>query len=217
MIRAVIFDLDNCLAPSDEAGEQILAPTFDAIRKANHGTLDSETLEEAFEESWRSALDKVAEKYGFSKEMLDAGWKENARAEVRTPLHGYGDLDALGRIHARRFLVTSGFRRLQESKIRCLGLHPHFERIEVDAIDEADHQGKAALFEDIIQSAGLKADEVLAVGDNEESEIAAGNELGLRTVQILRPGVEHAGKSTYVVHTLDELTQLIERENGSDG
>ena len=34
MIKAIIFDLDNCLAAADESGRQLLAPTFAAIRRA---------------------------------------------------------------------------------------------------------------------------------------------------------------------------------------
>ena len=45
VIKAIIFDLDNCLAASDEPGRQLLAPTFAAIRRANHGALSEETLE----------------------------------------------------------------------------------------------------------------------------------------------------------------------------
>lgn len=37
--------------------------------------------------------------------------------EVTTPMQGYGDLDVLKELPVQRFLVTSGFRRLQESKI----------------------------------------------------------------------------------------------------
>ena len=31
MIKAIIFDLDSCLAAADEVGEQLFAPAFAAI------------------------------------------------------------------------------------------------------------------------------------------------------------------------------------------
>ena len=32
MTKAIIFDLDSCLAAADEVGEQLFAPAFAAIR-----------------------------------------------------------------------------------------------------------------------------------------------------------------------------------------
>ena len=58
-----------------------------------------------------------------------------------------------------------------------------------DAIDEPDRLGKKGLFEKIIADNGYQQTEVLIVGDNEDSEIEAGNALGIQTVQTLRPGV----------------------------
>src|SRR5919201_1625998 len=137
--------------------------------------------------------------------MLSAGWAVNARTEVDRPMRGYADLGTLAELPARLFLVTSGFRRLQESKVRALGIRSRFEHIVIDAIDEPDRKGKAALFADILRTYGLAPTEVLVVGDDEDSEIAAGNRLGILTVQILRPGVPRATTATHVISTLVEM------------
>jgi putative hydrolase of the HAD superfamily len=113
MFKAVIFDLDNSLAAATEVGEPLFAPAFDAIRRANHGTVSEEALCEAFADCWRHPLDWVATQYGFSETMLAAGWTVLAATEVTAPMHGYGDLAILAELPVRRFLVTSGFRRLQ--------------------------------------------------------------------------------------------------------
>jgi hypothetical protein len=59
--------------------------------------------------------------------------------------------------------MTSGFRRLQESKIRALGIERRFERIQVDAIDEPDRKGKGRLFAEILREYGFSPGEVLIV------------------------------------------------------
>jgi putative hydrolase of the HAD superfamily len=51
----------------------------------------------------------------------------------------------LGELDAKLLLVTSGFRRLQDSKIRALGFASLFEAIHVDAIDEAERKGKEGI------------------------------------------------------------------------
>ena len=50
MIKAVIFDLDSCLAAADEVGSQLFAPAFQAIRSANHGDVPEDRLEAAFKQ-----------------------------------------------------------------------------------------------------------------------------------------------------------------------
>lgn len=209
MTKAVIFDLDNCLAAASEVGEQLFAPAFDAIRQANHGTLSEEVLSQAFSDCWRYPLDWVAAKYGFSQEMLAAGSEGFATTEVKQPMYGYGDLALLSELQVERFLVTSGFRRLQESKIRALGLERLLTAIYIDAIDEPDRKGKQGFFELILSTHGLKPEEVLVVGDNAESEIEAGNRLGIRTVQILRAGVPRGNNATFYIHSLAELKELL--------
>jgi FMN phosphatase YigB (HAD superfamily) len=187
MIKAIIFDLDNCLAAANEVGEHLFEPAFEAIRNANSGTLTAEELAEAFKECWRDPLDFVAEKFGFSQEMLIAGWKVFSQTVVETPMIGYGDLAILRELPFDLYLVTSGFRRLQESKVKALEIRPLFRGIEIDALDEAERKGKQGIFEAILEERKLKPKEVVIAGDNPDSEIEAGNRLGMKTVQILRP------------------------------
>jgi hypothetical protein len=43
MIRAVIFDLDNCVSAADEPGKEFLEPVFDTIRRASKEMLNIRT------------------------------------------------------------------------------------------------------------------------------------------------------------------------------
>ena len=205
----MFFDLDNCLAAADEVGTELFEPAFEAIRRANHGLISEEYLNKAFADCWRHPLDWVATKYGFSEAMLTAGWKIFSTTEVKQPMYGYDDLSVLSELSVRRFLVTSGFRRLQESKIEALNLQHWFEAIYVDAIDEPNRKGKQGIFELILDTYQLKPAEVFAVGDNPDSEIAAGNSLGLKTVQILRKGVPRGNNATFYINSLVELKKLL--------
>src|SRR5262249_46752537 len=129
--------------------------------------------------------------------------------EVTGPLQGYRDLSLLAELEVQRFLVTSGFRRLQESKIKALNLKSLFTAIYVDAIDGPDRLGKAMLFRRIMQEFAFTAAEILIVGANADSEIEAGNRLGIKTVQILRPGVSRASNATFHIYSLADLHKLL--------
>jgi FMN phosphatase YigB (HAD superfamily) len=206
---ALIFDLDNCLAPAKTVGEDLFEPAFQAVRAVNHGKLSEAELSAAFAACWIHPLDWVAQRHGFSPEMLAAAWEVFRNMEAPPLLGGYDDLHLLKTLPLPRYLVTSGFRRLQEGKIRALGLAPHFAAIHVDAIDDPVPRGKEALFRHIRESGGFAADQVVVIGDNPDSEIKAGIALGMITVQILRPGVQSGENAWHYVEGLEELAALL--------
>lgn len=209
MIKALIFDLDSCLSAANEVGDQLFKPAFDAIRRANHGAASEDSLKQAFSDCWRFPFNDVAHRYGFTDEMTKAGFAAFSRIEVTQPMHGYGDLPVLRELSQQLFLVTSGFRRLQESKINALGIKLFFKEIRIDAIDEPGPQGKARIFAEIVKTHSLRPEEVMVVGDNPDSEIAAGNRLGIKTVQVLRPGVPRGKNATHYIKSLRNLVELL--------
>jgi len=209
MTKAIIFDLDSCLSAADEVGRELYEPAFDAIRKANRGTVPESELAAAFEEAWRIPFDVIAKTHGFSNAMFEAGWNMFKQVAVTTPMRGYGDLETLKQLPQAKFLVTSGFRRLQESKVEMLGIRPLFVEVLIDAIDEPDRVHKEGFFKRILESHRLLPYEVIVVGDNPDSEIAAGNRLGMPTVQILRPGVTKDERVWFHIRGLKELPSVL--------
>jgi FMN phosphatase YigB (HAD superfamily) len=214
-VRAIIFDLDNCLAAADEPGEQLLEPVFAAIRGANDGALSESELDAAFRDCWVHAFDFVAATHRFAPGMRAAGWEAFRRIEVRGPMRGYGDLSLLPSVGEQRFLVTSGFRRLQESKVRALGIEAFFDAIVVDAIDEPERRGKERIFLDLMRQFRLDPNDALVVGDNAESELAAAQRLGLRSAQLIRPGVTPTTGVTIHLGDLEELRQWLRLQPSS--
>ena len=143
-----VFDLDNCLMDARAVGP-LFEPAFEAVRQANQGALSPQALDQALQACWFTAFDLVAERHRFTPAMRAAGWQQFSQMEATAPLHGYADIGLLPLIPLRRYLVTSGFRRLQDSKIDALGIRPWFEEVLIDAIDApptgAGH-GKLAIF-----------------------------------------------------------------------
>lgn len=87
MRKAIIFDLDSCLAAANEVGDQLFAPAFAAIRAANDGAVTDAALRGAFAECWRCPFDFVAAKYHFSDAMRAAGWEALGQIEVTQPMN----------------------------------------------------------------------------------------------------------------------------------
>jgi FMN phosphatase YigB (HAD superfamily) len=82
------------------------------------------------------------------------------------------------------FIVSFGEPAIQKEKVKALGLD---REPAIDRIFYADRDQlltKEAAFRRIQHELGLKAEEVLVVGDRPMREIRAGNELGMHTVRI---------------------------------
>lgn len=212
--KAVIFDLDNTLADAKLVGKDAFKPAFDAIRHANAAHLSEAKLQNAFDACWHTAFYTVASEHGFSPAMTEAGAKAFRSLTVPkgSGYRGYEDLPLVPLLPLDRYLVTSGFREFQNSKVDTLGIRDHFKAIDID--DPEDHlpdpgPGKTPLFEKIRDEANLESRDVLVVGDNPSSEIAVGNQLGMTTVQVLRPRVEPTSDADYHINSLPELWAVL--------
>ena len=78
-------------------------------------------------------------------------------------------------------MVTTGFPKLQNSKIKQLGIENDFEGIfVVDPVHS--NLTKKDVFQLILAKNGYLIEDLLIVGDDLNAEIKAGQELGIETV-----------------------------------
>jgi len=208
-VKALIFDLDNCLCPARAVGESCLEPAFAAIRAAAPACFDAGRLRRVFRDCWTHDFESVCERHGLTPVMRATGFAAFGALEARSAIAGYGDLPLLRSLPRPRFLVTSGFSRLQQSKVRALGLAAEFDRVFVDAVDLPPRKGKQGIFEDILADGTWRGPDVWVVGDNPDSELAAGRALGCTTVQMVRPGITPDPRATHQVRGLRGLRSLI--------
>jgi len=57
----------------------------------------------------------------------------------------------------------------------------------------------------------------MVVGDNMSSEIAAGNNLGMHTIQILRAGIQKGTEAKQHIYFFTELFNILNLEHKSTG
>jgi FMN phosphatase YigB (HAD superfamily) len=219
MIRAAVFDLDNTLFDSTTVPAEALAPAVAAVRRANVGpeALPPHVLEAALLAAQRFGFLHVADTYG-APAFLRSAWRDAYRTLVleRAALVPYPDvMPVLPTLDVIRLLLTTGFRRMQESKIAALRIGHLFDGIYIDALDGGGSPHKRALLEEILRTRQLAPSEVLVIGDSADNEIAAGNALGAVTVQVLRPGVPRTETARHHLTTFTELPGLIARLDGA--
>jgi FMN phosphatase YigB (HAD superfamily) len=190
MLRAAVFDLDHTLFDPRTLPRATFHRLEAHVRQLAAGLLPERALDVALADSWQFPFDRVVKLHALP-EGVSTAWRDAACAlEVTEPLTPFPDVvTGLQQLSLRRFLLTTGFRRLQESKLRQLGLAPFFEAVYVDALDPPGPIGKRACLERFLQEHALSASEVMVVGDRADDELSAGAALGMVVVQVLRPGV----------------------------
>ncbi len=218
MIKAIIYDLDNCLFPATIIPEDTFRSALDALRQANkgEGALAEEVLEEALAACWTHSFDEVARQYAFPEQLSHAATEAFRSLHVKARLVPYPDLVAIEELPGKRFLVTTGYRQFQQSKIATLGIAKLFDAVFIDGLDDEDRRGKEKIFREILHEYALEPAEVLVVGDNPTSEIAAGNAIGMATVQVLRPGIRKGQSATFHIGCLYDLHEIV-KEIGQSG
>ena len=207
---AVIYDLDNTIFPTQSIPETTFQPVFDAIKKANEGLLSKSCLEKAFIDLWHRPIDVVATEYGFSDQMIAAGKSALINTDYKFTLSPFDDFQVIKKIPGKRILVTTGITKLQQAKINSLFKAGDFDEVIIDDPYQNNRLGKEKIFASIAERLQLCPEQVWVIGDNPDSEIAAGNALGMVTVQILRPGIVRSNGAEHVITSFYELKDLVD-------
>jgi putative hydrolase of the HAD superfamily len=207
---AIIYDLDETILPASAVPDATFDPLFEAIKKANHGKVSDENLDKAFSEMKYLAIDVISDKYGFSKEMDDAAREVLCNSTYRFYLQPFEDYDVIKKIPGIKVLVTSGIVKLQQAKLDALEIEDDFDEVIIDDIYAENRPGKKEIFSRIAAKYDLNPDQVWIVGDNPDSEIAAGNELGMITVLRTKPEERKIkGEPVFTISSFYDLKKLV--------
>lgn len=209
MIKAVIFDLDNCVFDTSSMGDGVIESVFSPLAAS---TLPEDTKIAVRKALKTDPLNLVLERFAVPVSVGDA--MRAAYCDMALPpernASTYGDEDAIAALPILKFLVTTGYEKFQRSKIARLQIEHLFDEIIIDVLDDPRGiKGKARIFREILHAHQLTKEDVLVVGDNPRSELGAGKDLGIKVVQTLRPGVTKWDEADFYIAHLSELKSLI--------
>lgn len=176
--KAIILDLDNTIYPVSSIGEKLFAKLFQIIIESGDFTGDFQVIRS---EIMRIQFQMIANEHHFGEQL---------KADCMNLLHDltYDDkiepfeyYEEVRKLSCRKYLVTTGFTKMQTSKVKNLGIENDFERIFIVDPVKSDLT-KQIVFKSILDEYGFEAGDVLVVGDDLNSEIKAAQELGIETV-----------------------------------
>ena len=178
MKKALILDLDNTIYGVPTIADEIFAPLFQIIKESGEHDEDFEAIKK---DIMRKPIQVIAAKYGFSEGLTKQILGMLSNNSYKGPIQYFSDYEATRDLPQEKYLVTTGFIQLQQSKIEGMNINEDFKEIHIIDPTTSD-KTKRDVFADIIEREGYHIDEVLVVGDDLHSEIKAAQELGIDAV-----------------------------------
>ena len=206
MKKALIFDLDNTIYPVSAIEGNLFEGLFLLIDNAAH--LSDKDKADAKYELTRRPYHLVADQFNFGPELKENGNDLLKDVIYELPMLPFKDYHSLKATAPLNFLVTTGFTKLQWSKVKMLGIENDFNEIHVvDPI--LSSRTKKDVFADILTRHNLNNNDVMVIGDDPESEIKAAAELGIETF-LFDPAGNYAHVSvTYRSASLKDVLTIL--------
>ena len=176
--KAIIFDLDNTIYSVRSIGNEIFAPLFEILFKDGANAGNAERIKE---EIMRTPFQKVASEFQFSEEMTQQCLDLLKNSRYSGAIKPFEDYQIARSLPIEKFLVTTGFLNLQDSKIDGMNIRADFK--EIDIVDPmTSTRTKKDVFANILKNHQYNNTDLLVVGDDMHSEIKAAQELGIDVV-----------------------------------
>lgn len=182
MKKALILDLDNTIYPVNSISENLFADLFAILDQyadlINIG--DAGKVNKIKDEMTRRPFQYIVDEFSLNKEVSDKMTDILRDMTYSQPMAPFDNYQHVRSIPLDKFLVTTGYPKLQWSKVRMLGIEDDFKQIHIVDPDVSQHT-KKDVFAEIMQTYNYSPGDLLVIGDDPESEIKAAKALGIDT------------------------------------
>lgn len=199
--KALILDLDNTIFPVSSIGDTLFAPLFDLLKSDQHAAAN---FDEIRNQVMRRPFQLVAKDFHLSKELTDKSIEILKGLAYQGEIKPYPDYEFIQQLTLDKFLVTTGFKKMQQSKVDAMDLPQQFKEIHIIDPMTTDRV-KKDVFTEIVERYNYAKSEVLIIGDDMHSEIKAALELGIDAVLYDKNGVYKNEKSVTRITDFGEL------------
>ncbi|MEQ9296972.1 MAG: HAD family hydrolase [Cyclobacteriaceae bacterium] len=205
----LIFDLDDTIFETRSIGQHHVALILDEFKVTAEQFYGSDETEMIVSDLWQYPFDFVASKYQFDHQLSDQFSASVNDLEYNLDIQTFDDFHHVKNIDFTKILVTTGFKKLQLAKIKALKIEQEFEAVFIDEVSEPNRKHKKGIFRDILKSSNTKSEDILVIGDNPNSELKAGRELGMKTIQVAKFDQGKSNYSDYIITDFKELVEII--------
>ncbi|WP_143959756.1 HAD family hydrolase [Litoribacter populi] len=203
--KAMIYDLDNTLYSVKTIGDKLFAPVLEVIGQEEKHQANMEDIRK---DIMRIPFQNLAQKYDFGPALTQKGEEILQETTYDDHISLHEDYPAILEMPGHRFLVTTGFYKMQKSKIDRMELEKDFQACHI--IDPMQtQQTKKDIFLQIIKDGNFEPKDVMVIGDDPESEITAGNEIGVETVLYDKHDQYQSHPASHKIRDFRELVTIL--------
>jgi putative hydrolase of the HAD superfamily len=177
MKKALILDLDNTIYPVSSVSDNLFAQLYKTLDQSAE---DVERISQIKDEMTRRPFQHIADEFKLDDVLRSKMTDMLKNLTYDLPLQAYDDYAHVRLIPLDKFLVTTGFVKLQMSKIKMLDIEGDFKQIHI--VDpEVSNQTKKDVFAMIMENHDYVPEDLLVIGDDPQSEIKAASALSIDT------------------------------------
>ncbi len=150
----------------------------------------------------------VLERHQIPQHLFSQSVKVLEYEVLNLEIETYTDYQFIKNYPKDKFLVTTGLTSLQNAKIEALQIQNDFKKIIInDRLIET--KTKVDIFKELLDEHNLVPENTVVIGDNPNPEIHAGNQLNLKTIQILRKGIAKGNNADFYIRSFEELAEIV--------
>ncbi|MEL7248677.1 MAG: HAD family hydrolase [Bacteroidota bacterium] len=206
----LIIDLDDTIFPTKSMNPVIFDPAISLVRDYLLANRTALVAEEAIAELWTRPIDYVLVKYELPEPIIANFYQAIAVVDYQQlEISPFADYQVLKSIALPKILVTTGLEELQVAKIKALGIRADFMGVFIDDPRLKPRRYKRTIFKQILSDMRLHPSQTWVIGDNPDSELKAGKEMGMNTIQRRSPSKESSSYADYEIDSFAELPSII--------
>lgn len=197
-IKAIVFDLDDTLFPEHEF-------VLSGFKSVGDWILNQYTISNFFDVAWN--LFKAGERGRIFNQALVTLGLEDDTSLIQELVQVYRDHKPVISLHEdarwaiesfkpnnHLGLITNGFLRTQQNKVRALGIESWFDEIiYCDTYGRTSWKPSPVPYQKMMEMTNFKGKEHAYIGDHPHKDFVAAKDLGWLTVRICRKDGEHTG------------------------
>jgi len=206
----LFLDLDDTIFQTSSINPAPFQKLIDRLIHTIKNQYSIDRLTQLKHDLWSIPFDQVAIKHQLPSAAKQNFTEELNGLEFKLDIEVFSDYIHLKNIHCKKFLITTGFRKLQQAKIDALGIQDDFIEIAIDDITEKIRQYKQGIFQELIKRHQLSLEQIWVIGDNPASELMAAHSLGLKSIQRLNPSKPLGSHVHATISGFDELESIFD-------
>jgi putative hydrolase of the HAD superfamily len=206
MKKALFFDLDDTIYSTESVVDDMYKELFDLLRPE----VGDEVLKSIRTDILTTPFHIVADRYTLDQDLKDEALQLSLDMRYNGPMETFKDYSLTLDIPAERFLITAGYVKLQKSKIQQLGIEKDFKGIFIPDPYKSDLT-KLDIFKMIMTKYDYAPSDILVIGDNPESEILAGMDLGIDTYLYDFEGKFSPALADFYGTSYENLNEIVSR------